>query len=277
MTYVTCPTVRYHPAVVAQKARRSSCSPAGRFTLGLGTGENLNEHVVGQGWPALKQRQAMLDEAIWIIRALQTGELVDHWGEYFQVDSARIWDLPDDPVEIAVAVAGERAVETLAPLADHLIAVEPLSEVVQKWNEDRRGTHDRLSRPRHRPDPDLLGPGRGGGHRPGTRPVPLVRGRVVGQRGPADDGGLRRGDPVRTPRGRRRQHPLRTRPRRRRGGGPALLGGRLHRRSPRPGRRRHPGEVPGRSGRTAAREAPGGRSLTRSDQPADWSRPPAGS
>jgi G6PDH family F420-dependent oxidoreductase len=135
MTYVTCPTIRYHPAVVAQKASTVQLLAGGRFTLGLGTGENLNEHVVGQGWPALKQRQAMLVEAIWIIRALQTGELIDHWGDYFQVDSARIWDLPDDPVEIAVAVAGDRAVEALAPLADHLIAVEPLSEVVQKWNE----------------------------------------------------------------------------------------------------------------------------------------------
>jgi G6PDH family F420-dependent oxidoreductase len=139
MTYVTCPTVRYHPAVVAQKAATVQLLSDGRFTLGLGTGENLNEHVVGRGWPALQQREAMLVEAIEIIRDLYTGELVDHRGEYFQVDSARIWDLPDDAVEIAVAVAGERAVRALAPLADHLIAVEPLSEVVQRWN-DTEGT-----------------------------------------------------------------------------------------------------------------------------------------
>ncbi len=134
MTYVTCPTVRYHPAVVAQKAATVQLLADGRFTLGLGSGENLNEHVVGQGWPALQERQAMLAEAIEIIRKLHTGDLVDHQGDYYQVDSARIWDLPDDPVEIAVAVAGERAVEELAPLADHLIAVEPLPDVVRQWN-----------------------------------------------------------------------------------------------------------------------------------------------
>jgi G6PDH family F420-dependent oxidoreductase len=134
MTYVTCPTLRYHPAVVAQKAATVQLLADGRFTLGLGSGENLNEHVVGQGWPALQERQAMLTEAIAIIRRLHTGDLVDHQGEYYQVDSARIWDLPEDPVEIAVAVAGERAVEELAPLADHLIAVEPLPDVVQQWN-----------------------------------------------------------------------------------------------------------------------------------------------
>jgi G6PDH family F420-dependent oxidoreductase len=134
MTYVTCPTVRYHPAVVAQKAATVQLLADGRFTLGLGSGENLNEHVVGQGWPALRERQAMLVEAIEIIRKLYTGELVDHQGDYYQVDSARIWDLPDDGVEIAVAVAGERAVEELAPLADHLVAVEPLPDVVRQWN-----------------------------------------------------------------------------------------------------------------------------------------------
>ena len=134
MTYVTCPTVRYHPAVVAQKAATVQLLAEGRFVLGLGSGENLNEHVVGQGWPALQERQAMLAEAIEVIRALHTGELVDHRGEFFQVDSARIWDLPDQPVEIGVAVAGERAVAALAPMADHLIAVEPLAEVVDRWN-----------------------------------------------------------------------------------------------------------------------------------------------
>ena len=76
----------------------------------------------------------MLREAIDIIRRLHTGDLVDHRGEYFQVDSARIWDLPEQPVEIGVAVAGDRAVEELAPLADHLVAVEPLPDVVRTWN-----------------------------------------------------------------------------------------------------------------------------------------------
>ncbi|WP_370618418.1 LLM class F420-dependent oxidoreductase [Mumia sp. Pv 4-285] len=134
MTYVTCPTQRYHPAVVAQKAATLQVLADGRFTLGLGSGENLNEHVVGEGWPALQERQAMLAEAVEIIRALHTGELVDHRGDYFQVDSARIWDLPDEAVEIGIAVAGERAIATFAPLADHLIGVEPDSSLVEQWN-----------------------------------------------------------------------------------------------------------------------------------------------
>jgi G6PDH family F420-dependent oxidoreductase len=134
MTYVTCPTTRYHPAVVAQKAATLQILAEGRFTLGLGSGENLNEHVVGEGWPAIQARQEMLREAVEIIRALHTGELVDHRGEYYEVDSARIWDLPDEGVDIAVAAAGDRAVERFATLADHLIAVEPKGEMVEQWN-----------------------------------------------------------------------------------------------------------------------------------------------
>ena len=130
MTYVTCPTLRYHPAVVAQKAATLQLLAEGRFTLGLGSGENLNEHVVGEGWPAIAERQDMLAEAIEVIRALHTGELVDHRGEFFQVDSARIWDLPEQGVDIGVAVAGDRAIERFAPLADHLVAVEPKAELV---------------------------------------------------------------------------------------------------------------------------------------------------
>ena len=140
MTYVTCPTIRYHPAVVAQKAATLQILADGRFTLGVGSGENLNEHVVGQGWPTVARRQEMLKEAIQIIRELWTGELVDWKGEYFQVDSARIWDVPETPVPIAAAVSGDRSVEVFAPLADHLIAVEPNKALVDSWHEARRGT-----------------------------------------------------------------------------------------------------------------------------------------
>ena len=134
MTYVTCPTVRYHPAVVAQKAATLQILAEGRFILGLGSGESLNEHVVGDGWPSIQDRQEMLREAVDIIRALHTGELVDYRGEYFQVDSARVWDLPDEGVEIGLAVAGERAIEALAPLGDHLVGVEPDESLVSGWN-----------------------------------------------------------------------------------------------------------------------------------------------
>ncbi|SDY85225.1 F420-dependent oxidoreductase, G6PDH family [Tessaracoccus flavus] len=134
MTYVTCPTMRYHPAVVAQKAATLQLLADGRFTLGLGSGENLNEHVTGEGWPTVDTRQHMLAEAIEIIRLLHTGELVDHHGDHFDVASARIWDLPEDGVEIAVAVGGEKAVDELAPLADHMVATEPSADLLKAWD-----------------------------------------------------------------------------------------------------------------------------------------------
>lgn len=138
MTYVTCPTQRYHPAVVAQKAATTGLLSGGRFTLGVGAGENLNEHVVGRGWPSVRVRQEMLAEAVEIIRELFTGELTDYTGEHFRVESARLWDLPEQPVPIAAAVSGERSIERFAPLADHLIAVQPEAELVQGWAKQRR-------------------------------------------------------------------------------------------------------------------------------------------
>jgi len=134
MTYVTCPTMRYHPAVVAQKAATLQLLADGRFTLGLGAGENLNEHVIGEGWPSVNTRQAMLNEAIRIIRELHSGELVTFRGDYFDVDSARIWDLPEGGVPIGVAAGGTTAVEELGPLADHLIATDPDGELLDAWN-----------------------------------------------------------------------------------------------------------------------------------------------
>ncbi|HEX7429646.1 MAG TPA: TIGR03557 family F420-dependent LLM class oxidoreductase, partial [Mycobacterium sp.] len=139
-TYVTCPTMRYHPAVVAQKAATLQILADGRFTLGLGSGENLNEHVVGKRWPTVARRHEMLREAIQIIRELFTGELVDWRGEYFEVDSARIWDVPETPVPIAAAVSGDRSVGIFAPLADHLIAVQPDKALVDAWHYARRAT-----------------------------------------------------------------------------------------------------------------------------------------
>ncbi len=137
-SFVTCPTMRYHPAVVAQQAATVQILAAGRFTLGLGSGENLNEHVVGAGWPAAPRRLDMLAEAIRIIRELLGGELVDFHGDYFSVDSARIWDLPDDPVEIGVSITGDRTIEVLGVLADHLINTAPDSDVVESWKRVRQ-------------------------------------------------------------------------------------------------------------------------------------------
>jgi len=138
MTYVTCPTMRYHPAVVAQKAATLQLLADGRFTLGLGSGENLNEHTVGEGWPAVDVRQSMLGEAVHIIRALHSGELTTFDGDYFRVASARVWDLPEDGIPIGIAVSGDDSVERFAPLADHMIAVEPDAALVSAWE----ATHD---------------------------------------------------------------------------------------------------------------------------------------
>lgn len=139
MTYVTCPTIRYHPAIVAQKAATVSLLSEGRFTLGLGSGESLNEHVVGAGWPSVDARQEALVEAIEIIRTLHSGELTSYDGEYFRVDSARIWDTPESPVEIGVAVSGSKGTARFAPLAEHLIQVEPDADVVAGWQEHHDG------------------------------------------------------------------------------------------------------------------------------------------
>lgn len=139
-SYVTCPTIRYHPAVVAQQAATVQILSDGRFTLGLGTGENLNEHVVGRGWPTIERRLDMLAEAIKIIRELLGGDLIDFRGQYFEVDSARIWDIPDEPVTIGVSMTGGKAVEKLALLADHLIDVAPDRAIVDEWRDKRHAT-----------------------------------------------------------------------------------------------------------------------------------------
>jgi G6PDH family F420-dependent oxidoreductase len=140
-TYVTCPTMRYHPAIVAQQAATVQILSDGRFTLGLGSGENLNEHVVGKGWPTVERRQDMLREAIKIIRELFGGDLVNWRGDYFQVDSARLWDVPDVPVGIAVAVGGKQAVDKFVKLADHFVAVEPDKELVDAWHAARQAAN----------------------------------------------------------------------------------------------------------------------------------------
>jgi G6PDH family F420-dependent oxidoreductase len=139
MTYVTCPTVRYHPAVVAQKAATVGILSDNRFTLGLGSGENLNEHVVGRGWPPVNVRHEMLEEAVLIIKALLDGGYVDFSGAHYRVDSAKLWDLPEERVEIGVAVSGEQSIDTFAPLADHLVAVEPKRGLVQRWEGAHSG------------------------------------------------------------------------------------------------------------------------------------------
>jgi G6PDH family F420-dependent oxidoreductase len=137
MTYVTCPILRYHPAVVAQKAATMQILSGGRFRLGLGAGENLNEHVVGEGWPAVGVRHRMLEEAVEIIRGLLETErgTFNYRGDYFDVESARLWDRPREPVQIGVAVSGPDSCALAGAQADIMIAVEPKGELVQSFEE----------------------------------------------------------------------------------------------------------------------------------------------
>ncbi|MET8814913.1 LLM class F420-dependent oxidoreductase [Streptomyces sp. NPDC004549] len=137
MTYVTCPTVRYHPVVVAQKAATLQLLAEGRFRLGLGSGENLNEHVTGGGWPAVDVRHEMLEEAVDIIHALFEGGHVTHHGTYFDVESARLWDLPEKTPPIGIAVSGEQSCTLAGHLGDLVIATEPKKELLDAF--DRHG------------------------------------------------------------------------------------------------------------------------------------------
>ena len=125
MTLVTCPSFRYHPAVVAQKAATLGVLSGGRFTLGLGAGENLNEHVVGGGWPPARVRHERLEEAVQIIGALFTGEYVNYRGRHYEVERAKLYDLPEPPPPIGLAVSGPSSIRVAAKHADCMISVAP--------------------------------------------------------------------------------------------------------------------------------------------------------
>jgi G6PDH family F420-dependent oxidoreductase len=132
-TGLTCPIVRYHPAIVAQAAATIGVMSDGRFTLALGAGERLNEHVVGEGWPAVHYRHEMLREAVEIMRKLWEGELCSHSGMYFEVESARIYDLPDQPIPIVVGASGTKSATLAAELGTGIMAVEPKRSIVDDW------------------------------------------------------------------------------------------------------------------------------------------------
>ncbi|RJL32715.1 TIGR03557 family F420-dependent LLM class oxidoreductase [Bailinhaonella thermotolerans] len=133
MTFVTCPTFRYHPAVVAQKAATVGLMSDGRFTLGVGAGERLNEHIVGQGWPSVDVRHEMLAEALEIIRELFAGNYFNYQGQYFTVDSARLYEMPEQGVPIGVAASGPRACDLAIKYGDGLVSDQPVGEVVARF------------------------------------------------------------------------------------------------------------------------------------------------
>ncbi len=131
MTGVTCPTTRIHPAIVAHAAATAATLLPGRFSLGLGSGENLNEHILGDRWPPIPQRQERLEEAIEVIRLLWRGGLRSHRGRHFTVENARLYTLPEQPPPILVAVAGKRSTELAARAGDGLVGTAPVAETVE--------------------------------------------------------------------------------------------------------------------------------------------------
>ena len=133
MTYVTCPILRYHPAVVAQKAATVQLLSDGRFSLGLGAGEQLNEHVVGKGWPPVDVRHAMLTEAVEIVRELWKGGFTNYRGQHFTVESAKVYDLPEQLPPIGIAGSGKQSTALAAEQGDYLIATEPKKEIVEAY------------------------------------------------------------------------------------------------------------------------------------------------
>jgi coenzyme F420-dependent glucose-6-phosphate dehydrogenase len=132
-TGVTCPTIRTHPAVIAQAAATSAAMMPGRFFLGVGSGENLNEHILGDYWPSADERQEMLEEAIEIMRLLWQGGSQTHRGKHYRVENARVYTLPDEPPPIAVAASGSNAAELAARTGDALISTAPDEELVQAY------------------------------------------------------------------------------------------------------------------------------------------------
>jgi coenzyme F420-dependent glucose-6-phosphate dehydrogenase len=133
MTGVTCPTTRIHPAIIAQASATAAALLPGRFSLGVGSGEALNEHILGDRWPPVARRQAMLEEAIEVIRELWKGDLTTHRGKHFTVENARVYSLPEELPPILVAVAGERSVDLAARAGDGLVGTAPVADSVERF------------------------------------------------------------------------------------------------------------------------------------------------
>jgi G6PDH family F420-dependent oxidoreductase len=133
-TGVTCPTVRIHPAIVAHAAATAAAMMPGRFFLGLGTGENLNEHVTGARWPTGGVRLEMLDEAIDVIRLLWEGGIRSHHGRHYTVEAARLYTLPDEPPPLVVAAAKPRAAELAGRKADGFITTSPDTDLLARFD-----------------------------------------------------------------------------------------------------------------------------------------------
>ncbi|SEP32710.1 F420-dependent oxidoreductase, G6PDH family [Rhodospirillales bacterium URHD0017] len=136
MTAVTCPIMRYHPAIIAQAAATMGLLADGRFTLGVGAGERLNEHVVGAGWPGVVERHERLSEALDIIHGLLAGKLTTYRGQHFQLDHAKLFDRPKRKPPVIVAAGGPEASQLAGEKADGLIVTEPEKELVKAFTSN---------------------------------------------------------------------------------------------------------------------------------------------
>jgi len=134
-TGVTCPTIRIHPAIVGQAAATAAALMPGRFFLGVGTGENLNEHILGDRWPSASERLDMLEEAVELMRELWKGELTSFDGDHYVVQDARIYTLPDEPIEVVVAASASEAAELAGRIGDGLVSTAPQANLVDVFLE----------------------------------------------------------------------------------------------------------------------------------------------
>lgn len=134
-TGVTCPTFRIHPAIIAQAAATSQIMAEGRFVLGVGSGEALNEHILGQRWPAVSTRLEMLEEAIEVIRRLWSGKMVTHHRRFYTVENARLYSVPDSPPPVAVSAFGPDSLRLAARIGDGLVTTQPDGDMVRSFRE----------------------------------------------------------------------------------------------------------------------------------------------
>jgi G6PDH family F420-dependent oxidoreductase len=135
-TAVTCPTVRIHPAIIAQAAATSTIMLEGRFNLGVGTGEALNEHILGDRWPEIGVRLEMLEEAVDVIRTLWQGGTRDHRGRHYEVQNARVYDLPDTPPPILVSGLGTKSTRVAARIGDGYITTKPAKQLIELYRSE---------------------------------------------------------------------------------------------------------------------------------------------
>jgi G6PDH family F420-dependent oxidoreductase len=139
-TAVTCPTVRIHPAVIAQAAATAAVQLDGKFVLGVGSGEALNEHILGDPWPSIGVRREMLEEAIEVIRLLHTGDEISHHGLHYEVQEARIYTLPDQPVPIYVSGFGPQSAELAGQIGDGYCLAMPDADLVKTFRDSGGGS-----------------------------------------------------------------------------------------------------------------------------------------